>query len=217
MSENAGEALEVRRLVKHCEPFVLEPLGLDLEAGAARRGSGGFHGGARPEPCFCTAPARVDIERLEPGQEAPDFEAPIQDGRTLRLSDYRGQWVALYFYPKDDTPGCTKQACNLRDGEQTLQDAGIAVIGVSEDDVDAHAQFAEKYDLPFPLVADPEHDILNAYGVYGERQMYGNTFMGTTRTTYLIDPDGIIRYVFKRPKTDAHTEEILKKFESVAA
>lgn len=157
------------------------------------------------------------IERLEPGEEAPDFEAPTQTGDSVRLSDYRGQWVALYFYPKDDTPGCTKQACNLRDGEVRLQEAGIAVIGVSEDDVASHEAFADKYDLPFPLVADPEHAILDAYGVYGERQMYDNTFMGTARTTYLIDPDGVIRHVFKRPNTEGHAEEILKKFEVIAS
>lgn len=157
------------------------------------------------------------IERLTPGQAAPDFEAPTQTGNTVRLSDFRGQWVALYFYPKDDTPGCTKQACNLRDGEARLQDAGITVIGVSADDVASHEAFADKYDLPFPLVADPEHTILEAYGVYGERQMYGNTFMGTARTTYLIDPDGVIQHVFKRPKTGSHTEEILGKFEALAA
>lgn len=157
------------------------------------------------------------IDRLEPGQQAPDFAAPTQDGDRLRLSDYRGQWVALYFYPKDDTPGCTKQACNLRDGYRDLQHAGIAVVGVSEDDVSSHERFAEKYDLPFPLVADPDRDVLNAYGVYGKRNMYGNTFVGTARTTYLIDPDGVIRHVFKRPKTSAHTGEILKKFEAVGA
>jgi len=157
------------------------------------------------------------IDRLEPGQEAPDFEAPIQAGDTLRLSDYRGQWVALYFYPKDGTPGCTKQACNLRDGEAQLQQEGIVVIGVSEDDVSSHEQFADEHDLPFPLVADPDHEVLNAYGVYGERTMYGNTFMGTKRTTYLIDPDGVVRHVFKRPKTDDHTTEILSKFEVLAA
>lgn len=155
------------------------------------------------------------IDRLAPGQEAPDFEAPTQTGDTLRLSDYRGQWVALYFYPKDNTPGCTKQACNLRDGEDKLHKAGIAVIGVSEDDVDSHEAFADEYGLPFPLVADPEHQVLNAYGVYGERQMYGNTFMGTARTTYLIDPEGIIQHVFKQPKTDDHTAEILQKFEAL--
>jgi len=157
------------------------------------------------------------IDRLEPGQEAPDFEAPIQAGDTLRLSDYRGQWVALYFYPKDGTPGCTMQACNLRDGEARLEQEGIVVIGVSEDDVSSHEQFADEHDLPFPLVADPDHKVLNAYGVYGERTMYGNTFMGTKRTTYLIDPDGVVRHVFKRPKTGDHTTEILNKFEALAA
>jgi len=157
------------------------------------------------------------IDRLEPGQSAPDFKAPTHTGDMLRLSEYRGQWVALYFYPKDDTPGCTKQACNLRDGEARLHEEGIAVIGVSEDDIASHEAFADKHDLPFPLVADPEHVVLNAYGVYGERNMYGNTFMGTKRTTYLIDPDGIIRHVFKRPKTGDHTAEILGKFEALAA
>lgn len=159
--------------------------------------------------------ATQQINRLESGETAPDFTAPTQDGSTLSLSDYRGQWVALYFYPKDDTPGCTKQACNLRDGIGTLEDEGVAVVGVSEDDVDSHEAFAEKYDLPFPIVADPDHDVLDAYGVYGERSMYGNTFMGTARTTYLIDPDGVIRHVFKRPKTGDHTAEILSKLDGL--
>ncbi|WP_022835423.1 thioredoxin-dependent thiol peroxidase [Salisaeta longa] len=154
------------------------------------------------------------IDRLPVGTQAPDFEAPTPEG-TVRLSDFRGQWVVLYFYPKDDTPGCTKQACNLRDGYQTLQDAGLAVIGVSEDDVASHEAFAAKHQLPFPLAADPDHDILNAYGVYGERNMYGNTFMGTKRTTYLIDPEGTIRHVFKRPKTGDHTAEVLEKWHGV--
>lgn len=156
------------------------------------------------------------IERLDVGTPAPDFTAPVQGGDTVTLSDYRGQWVALYFYPKDDTPGCTKQACALRDGYERLQDAGVAVIGVSEDDVDSHDAFAEQHDLPFPLVADPDHDVLDAYGVYGERNMYGNTFMGTKRTTYLIDPDGVVRHVFKRPKTGSHADEILSKRDAVA-
>lgn len=159
----------------------------------------------------------TSIDRLKDGQEAPDFTAPTQDGNPLSLSDYRGDWVVLYFYPKDDTPGCTTQACNLRDGYQKLQDAGLVVIGVSEDDVESHEDFAEKYNLPFPLVADPEHEVLDAYGVYGERSMYGNTFMGTARTTYLIDPDGVIRHVFKRPKTGAHTEEVLQAYRSLVA
>ena len=148
----------------------------------------------------------------EVGQPAPLFEGTTQDGETLRLKDYRRRRVALYFYPKDDTPGCTKQACNLRDGYRELLDAGIAVIGVSADDVASHDAFAEKYELPFPLVADPDHEILEKYGVWGERNLYGRKFMGVKRTTFLIDEDGTIRHVFKRPKVSEHTAEILAKF-----
>ena len=155
------------------------------------------------------------IDRIAVGETAPNFTATIQDGSELTLSDHRGAWVALYFYPKDDTPGCTKQACNLRDGLESLKEHGITVVGVSEDDVESHEAFAEKYDLPFPIVADPDHEVLGAYGVYGERSMYGNTFLGTARTTYLIDPEGTIRHVFKRPKTGDHTAEILKKYEGL--
>ncbi len=149
----------------------------------------------------------------QPGQPAPDFEGATQTGETIRLSDYRGQKVALYFYPKDDTPGCTKQACNLRDNHQALLDAGIAVLGVSADDEASHERFAEKYALPFPLVADPDRAILERYGVWGERTLYGRKFLGIKRTTFLIDEDGTIRHVFKRPKVDAHTEEILQRLD----
>ena len=148
-----------------------------------------------------------------PGQPAPDFEGQTQTGETLRLADYRGRKVALYFYPKDDTPGCAKQACNLRDQYRDLLDAGVAVIGVSGDDVASHEQFAEKYSLPFPLVADPGHDLLEKYGVWGEKNRYGRVSMGIHRTTFLIDEDGTIRHVFKRPKVEEHTQEILAKFE----
>jgi len=170
---------------------------------------------------FSFYPSRISmsnpqIARIEVGEPAPDFSGPTQDGSAITLSEYRGEWVALYFYPKDDTPGCTKQACNLRDGMSDLSEHGVRVIGVSEDDVESHSDFADKYDLPFPIVADPEHKILDQYGVYGERNMYGNTFLGTARTTYLIDPDGVIRHVFKRPKTGDHTAEILKKLEGLA-
>ena len=146
------------------------------------------------------------------GDPAPDFEGRTQDDETVRLSDYQGRKVALYFYPKDDTPGCTKQACNLRDNYGTLLDKGIAVVGVSGDDVESHSRFAEKYELPFPLVADPDHAILETYGVWGERNLYGRKFMGLKRTTFLIDEDGIVRHVFKRPKVGRHTEEILRAF-----
>lgn len=147
----------------------------------------------------------------ETGSLAPDFEGQIQDGSVIRLSDYRGKKVALYFYPADDTPGCTKQACNLRDDYRRLLDQGIAVIGVSADDIASHARFADKYDLPFPLVSDPEHSILNLYGIWGERSLYGRTVIGTKRTTFIIDEEGIIRSIIKRPRTDNHANEILKK------
>jgi len=150
------------------------------------------------------------------GDAAPDFTAEAHTGDTISLADFHGQKVALYFYPKDDTPGCTKQACNLRDGFSELKDAGVQVIGVSADDMDSHNAFADKHDLPFPLIADTDHEILEAYGVWAEKTMFGNQFMGIKRTTFLIDEEGIIRHVFKRPKTGAHTDEILKKFEAVA-
>lgn len=148
----------------------------------------------------------------EKGQQAPDFEAPAQDGSTVRLSDYRGRKVALYFYPKDDTPGCTTQSCNLRDNYGLLLSKGIAIIGVSADDVDSHKAFADKFSLPFPLVADPDKRIVNEYGVWGERNLYGNKFMGIKRTTFLIDEEGKIVHVFKRPKVEDHASEILTKF-----
>lgn len=153
-----------------------------------------------------------DIVMPEPGQKAPEFEGDTQTGERLRLADYRGKKVVLYFYPKDDTPGCTKQACNLRDDHSELQQAGIAVIGVSADDVSSHEKFAEKYNLPFPLVSDPEHEILEAYGVWGERNLYGRKFMGIKRTTFLIDEEGTIVDVIKRPKVTEHGAEVMKKF-----
>ncbi len=148
---------------------------------------------------------------LSAGTKAPDFSVNTADGKTVSLSALKGQKVALYFYPKDDTPGCTKQACNLRDNLSELTDKGIAVIGVSPDDDASHAAFTEKYGLTFPLLADPDHKIINAYGVWGEKQNYGKTFLGLQRTTFLIDEDGIIQHVFKRPKTADHTAEILSK------
>jgi len=146
------------------------------------------------------------------GAAAPDFSGTAQDGSKVRLSDFRGRKLALYFYPKDDTPGCTKQACNLRDSYQDLLRAGVAIVGVSTDDQDSHERFADKYKLPFPLLADPEREIVERYGVYGVKSLYGRKYMGTNRTTFLIDEDGIVRHVFKRPKVAEHSQEILKKF-----
>lgn len=148
----------------------------------------------------------------EKGQLAPDFEGRTQDGSTVRLSDYRGRKVALYFYPKDDTPGCTKQGCNLRDNYSLLLSKDIAVIGVSADDEESHKAFADKYSLPFPLLADTDKHIVNEYGVWGERNLYGNKFMGIKRTTFLIDEEGRIVHVFKRPNVEDHAGEILRKF-----
>ncbi|MDH3683589.1 MAG: thioredoxin-dependent thiol peroxidase [Acidimicrobiia bacterium] len=148
---------------------------------------------------------------LEAGQEAPDFTATTFDGTTVSLADHRGKTVALYFYPKDATPGCTKQACNLRDNLGLLAQHDIAVIGVSPDDNASHERFAAKHELPFPLVADPDREIIEAYGVWGEKKNYGKTYQGLQRTTFLIDPEGVIKHVFKRPKTAAHAEEIISK------
>lgn len=148
---------------------------------------------------------------LEVGTTAPDFTMKTFDGHDIELSKLQGKKVALYFYPKDDTPGCTKQACNLRDHLTQLEENNIAVIGVSPDDDTSHKEFSAKYELNFPLVADPDHEIIDAYGVWGEKKNYGKTYMGLQRTTFLIDEQGIIQHVFKRPRTADHTNEILSK------
>ncbi len=150
------------------------------------------------------------------GDPAPDFATTDQTGAAVRLADFAGRPLALYFYPKDDTPGCTKQACNLRDHTQDLTDAGVAVVGVSPDDSASHQRFAGKYSLPFPLLADPDKEILTAYGAWGEKNLYGRKSMGVKRTTFLIGPDGTILHVFKRPKTDRHAQEILDKLSALA-
>lgn len=148
----------------------------------------------------------------ERGVKAPLFEGRTQDGEVLRLADYAGQKVAIYFYPKDDTSGCTKQACNLRDNWSELVDAGVVVIGISGDSVDSHAKFADKYSLPFPLVADPEREIIKAYGVWGEKSLYGRKYMGIKRTTFLVDETGKIVEVLRKPRVGRHAEEVLKAF-----
>jgi len=153
----------------------------------------------------------TDTAQLKPGDPAPDFAAPDQNGNTVRLSDFRGHKLILYFYPKDDTPGCTKEACNLRDNHSRLQAKGYKVLGVSVDDEASHQKFIEKYDLNFPLLADTDKSIVNAYGVWGERNMYGKTFMGTKRTTFVIGEEGKIEHIFKKVKTGEHADQILEK------
>ena len=147
---------------------------------------------------------------LEPGTLAPDFTAPDQHGNDFTLSSLRGQRVALYFYPKDDTPGCTAQACNLRDNEMQLAAQGIKVVGVSTDNAASHGKFAQKYDLAFPLVADADKAIVQAYGVWQEKKNYGKTYWGTVRTTFLLDENGVITRVIKRPDTKEHAAQLLK-------
>jgi peroxiredoxin Q/BCP len=150
---------------------------------------------------------------VKEGEAAPDFEARDAEGATVKLSDLRGQKVALYFYPKDDTPGCTKEACSLRDGHSELTRRGIKVIGVSTDDEKSHRKFAEKYSLPFTLLADTDHKVADAYGVYGEKQFMGKKYMGVTRKTFLIDEQGRVRKVFDKVNVEEHADEVLRAFE----
>ena len=147
---------------------------------------------------------------LEAGNKAPDFSGLDQNGIKVSLKDYRGKKVALYFYPEDDTPTCTVQACNLRDNFSALKAAGFEIIGVSPDDVESHKKFKNKFQLPFTLIADPKHAIIDKYGVWGEKNLYGHKHMGIHRTTFVIDEKGTIRKIFKRPNNKAHAEEIIK-------
>ena len=149
------------------------------------------------------------MSHLTTGELAPDFQGTDQHGETVSLSEYRGQKVVLYFYPKDDTPGCTAEACNLRDNHQQLQEQGFRVLGVSIDDAQSHEQFANKYDLPFRLIADPEMSIVQQYGVYGEKNSFGKKKMGTKRTTFVIDEQGYIEHIFRQVKSDNHAQQIL--------
>jgi peroxiredoxin Q/BCP len=143
------------------------------------------------------------------GDKAPAFKTVDQDGNAVSLSDFRGRKAVLYFYPKDDTPGCTKEACGFRDAWSKFRRRKIAVLGVSVDDAKSHRKFADKYSLPFTLLADPEKAIVNAYGVWGEKSMYGRKYMGTNRVTYLIDEKGTIASVWPRVKPEGHADEIL--------
>ncbi len=147
---------------------------------------------------------------LHVGDPAPDFTANDQNGQPVRLSDYRGKKVVLYFYPKDDTPGCTAQACSLRDNYSALQQAGYEVIGVSVDAEKAHQKFISKYELPFTLISDTDQKVVEAYNVWKEKSMYGRTYMGTVRTTFVIDEQGIISEIIGKVDTKKHAEQILK-------
>ncbi|MGK2864256.1 MAG: thioredoxin-dependent thiol peroxidase [Chitinophagaceae bacterium] len=147
---------------------------------------------------------------LKEGDKAPAFSGIDQNGKKVSLSDYKGKKVILFFYPEDDTPTCTIQACNLRDNFGLLKKKGFEVIGISPDQPESHKKFEKKFSLPFILLADPSHVILNKYGVWGAKQMFGNNYMGIHRTTFVLDEKGIIQKIFLRPKNKLHAEEIIQ-------
>lgn len=146
---------------------------------------------------------------MKPGTKAPAFRLPTDTGEVVALRDLRGQRVVLYFYPKDDTPGCTTQACEFRDNWRAVQEAGAVIFGVSPDDAGSHARFRKKFDLPFPLLVDADHKVASAYGAWGEKQMYGRTYLGILRTTFLIDEEGRVARVFEKVKPAGHAGEVL--------
>jgi peroxiredoxin Q/BCP len=152
------------------------------------------------------------VSQLKEGQKAPMFEGVAQDGKIVKLSDFSGKKVILYFYPRDNTPGCTAEACNLRDNYEDLKKKGFKVIGVSPDNEKSHKGFAGKHSLPFILIADPEKKILNLFGAWGERKMYGKTVTGVLRTTFIIDEKGVIEKVISKVDTAKHTEQIFKLY-----
>ena len=151
-------------------------------------------------------------QMIKEGSTAPAFKTTDASGETVNLKDYRGQKVVLYFYPKDDTPGCTKEACSFRDSFSKFKKQGIAVLGVSPDSEASHKKFAAKYKLPFTLLADKDRSISETYGVYGEKKFMGRTYMGVHRTTFLIDEKGKIKKVFEKVKPDEHASEVLEAF-----
>jgi peroxiredoxin Q/BCP len=146
---------------------------------------------------------------VEEGKPAPDFSLASNTGETMTLSSFRGRPVVLYFYPKDDTPGCTTQACGIRDVYPDFRDRGAVVLGVSPDDEASHVKFKEKYSLPFALLADPDHEVAEKYGVWKERNLYGKKSMGIERSTFVIDADGNISKVMRRVKPDTHAADVL--------
>jgi len=149
------------------------------------------------------------MEQLKEGDKAPGFTANDQNGKSVSLSDFAGKDVILYFYPKDDTPGCTAEACSFRDNYQSLQQEGFEIIGVSTDDEKSHTKFVSKYQLPFTLIADNDKKIVEAYGVWGEKSMYGKKYMGTTRKTFIIGPDGRIKKIIDKVDTQNSSQQVL--------
>lgn len=149
------------------------------------------------------------MTKLKVGDKAPEINAKDQDGKVISLKDYKGKKVIIYFYPKDDTPGCTAEACNLRDNYKGLLKQGMVVLGVSADTEAKHKKFIEKYNLPFPLIADVDKKVINDYGVWGEKKFLGRKYMGINRITFVVDENGIIEEIIEKVETKKHTEQIL--------
>lgn len=154
---------------------------------------------------------------LEIGTQAPDFVSPADGGRTIKLSDMTGKWIVLYFYPKDNTSGCTKEACDFRDNMERIRSVGATVIGVSPDSVKSHDNFKSKHDLNFTLIANPNKEICNLYDVMGEKKMYGKTYMGVIRTTYIIDPRGEIKWLDPKVSVSGHVDKVIEKLQELKA
>lgn len=152
---------------------------------------------------------------LKVGDKAPDFKGVEQNGNTIALKDFKGKKLVLYFYPKDNTPGCTAEACNLRDNYSLLIKKGFQVVGISADSVKSHKNFEEKFSLPFPLIADEDKKILNKYGVWQQKKFMGRSFLGIVRTTFLIDEKGVIRCIIDKPNTKSHAEQVLEAWEAI--
>lgn len=153
---------------------------------------------------------------MEINKTAPDFTLPDQDGKNHTLSDYKGQWVLVYFYPKDDTPGCTTEACTLRDNFPTFKKLKIQVFGISTDSIKSHKKFANKYELPFTLLADEEKKVVGKYDVWRVKNMYGREYFGIVRNSYLINPDGKIAKIYEKVKPATHAEEVLKDIKELS-
>jgi peroxiredoxin Q/BCP len=153
---------------------------------------------------------------IEPGKKAPDFTLPADDGTKVKLSSLRGQPVVVYFYPRDDTPGCTREACAMRDRKDDLARLGAKVLGISTDDVESHEKFRDKFSLNFPLLADTGHQVAEKYGAWREKTRFGKTSMGIQRSTFLIDAEGVVRKVWKSVQVDGHDEQVVKAIEEIA-
>ena len=147
---------------------------------------------------------------LSAGEQAPAFELLDNEGNLHKLSDYQGQTIVVYFYPRDDTPGCTKEACSFRDAYADFREAGVEVIGISPDNEGSHSKFIAKYQLPFVLLSDPDHNVCEAFGAWGLKKMYGREYEGVYRTTFVIGPNGVIKHVFENVKPADHSQEVLE-------